>query len=70
MNGSETDDIDAEPAVNLSESVDDVGLVVFSSGLGGVIVSLGGGVNVIAVGSVNGLFCSSGNDPQPNTSCS
>ena len=70
MNGSEADDIEAEPA-NSSVPVCVGGLVVFSSSVsgGGVIVSLVGGVNVISVGSVVGLFCSSGNELQPNTSC-
>ena len=70
MNGSETDDIEAEPASS-PVPVCIGGLVVFSSSVGGdgVIVSLIGGVNVISVGSVVSLFCSSGNELQPNTSC-
>ena len=69
MNGSEADDIEAEPASSVPVGIG--GLVVFSSSISGdgVIVSLIGGVNVISVGSVVSRFCSSGNDLQPNTSC-
>ena len=68
MNGSEADDVDAE-LVNSSVFVGNSGLLIFSVFGGGVMVSLVGGVNVITVGSVSGLFCSSDNELQPNTSC-
>ena len=66
MNGSEDDDVDAEP-VTSSMLGGNGGLV--TSVLVGVIVSLGGGVNVIGVGLVGGLLCSSGSELQPNMSC-